>query len=271
LAEEVAAVYAVLPNVRAILLTGSVARGDADEISDIDTVIWYEEPPSFETIDAIRRQVGGSERLFLVGGPAEGGCAESYPVAGIKCDFAHVGLAALETDLAEVLEQQKPDSPVQKVIAGILEGVPLYGAALIEAWKAKVALYPDGLAEAMVRHHLRFHPRWVLEKMGADRDDTLFLYECLVEAEKKIMGILLGLNRIYHWGELKRLDALASAMTIAPPELARRLKAVLRAEPHAAVRELDALIEETLALVEARMPGVDVGEAWRRYRRAPGS
>jgi hypothetical protein len=60
-------------------------------------------------------------------------------------------------------------------------------------------------------------------------------------------------------------------MPIAPPDLARRLKGLLRAEPRAAVHELDTLIEETLALVEARMPQVDVDGARQRYRRPPGS
>jgi|SRR5579871_5182847 len=271
LARQMAAVYAQKPEVRAMLVTGSVAEGLADDTSDIDMALYYEELPSQEEVGTTREQVGGSERIFFVTDPNGGGYVESYYREGIKHDFAHMKIAAWERDMAEVLEKHNLDSPMQKVLSGVLDSVPLLGEDLIAAWKNVIAAYPDTLAEAMVARHLKFYPPWVPEKMALGRGDLLFLYEIFVEAEKNILGILLGLNRIYHWGEYKRMDVFLGKMKIAPQDLSARLKQVLRDDPAIAVQKLDALIEETFALVERHMPQVSVEAARKRYRLPAGA
>jgi Nucleotidyltransferase domain len=270
LARRMASICATYPGVRAIALTGSVARGEADEASDIDLLLYYNTLPAEEELQATRAQVGGSERIFFVGDPKEGSFVESYTVDGVKHDFAHVTIPTWERDMAEVLEQHHCDSPMQKALAGLLDALPLYGTELIEAWKARAARYPDALAEAMVKRHLRFYPLWVPERHAADRDDLLFLYEILTEAERNVLGVLMGLNRVYHWGEYKRMDSFLARLPIAPNDLSARLKAILRAEPNAAVQQLGTLIDETFALVEMHMPQVNVAEARQRYRRTDG-
>src|SRR5262249_55818605 len=101
--------------------------------------------------------------------------------------------------------------------------------------------------------------------------DLLWLYEIFTEAEKNILGVLLGLNRLYHYGEYKRMDVYLERMTIAPPNLSMRLKKVLRTEPAEAVAQLDTLIEETFALVERHLPQVEITEIKKRYRRPHGA
>jgi Nucleotidyltransferase domain len=267
LARRMAAVCAAYPGVRAIALTGSVARGEADDASDIDLLLYYDALPTEAEVEATRKAVGGSERIFFLGDPGEGSFAESYAVDGVKHDFAHTTLATWERDMAEVLEQHQCDSPMQKALAGILDAVPLHGAELLDGWKARAARYPDALAEAMVKRHLRFYSLWVPEQHAADRGDLLFLYEILTEAERNILGVLMGLNRVYHWGEYKRMDSFLARLPIAPGGLSSRLKAILRVEPHAAVHQLGTLIDETFALVETHMPQVNAAEARRRYQR----
>jgi hypothetical protein len=267
LARRMASICASYPGVRAIALTGSVARGEADDASDIDLLLYYDELPTEEEVQATRLQVGGSERIFFLGDPKEGSFAESYAVDGVKHDFAHATIATWERDMDVVLEQHECDSPMQKALSGILDAVALHGAELLGGWKARAARYPDALAEAMVKRHLRFYPPWVPEKHAADRDDLLFLYEILTEAERNILGVLMGLNRVYHWGEYKRMDSFLARLPIAPVNLSSRLKAILRAEPHTAVQQLGSLIDETFALVETHMPNVNVAEVRQRYQR----
>ena len=50
---------------------------------------------------------------------------------------------------------------------------------------------------------------------------------------------------------------LIGRMTVAPVDLANRLRAVFRAEPLAGWRQLKAIGDETLDLVETRMPDLD--------------
>jgi hypothetical protein len=63
-------------------------------------------------------------------------------------------------------------------------------------------------------------------------------------------------------------------MTVAPPRLAERLEALFTTDGHTAALELEALVRETVALVEVRMPAVDTTRArrflgeWQRPWRA---
>jgi hypothetical protein len=53
------------------------------------------------------------------------------------------------------------------------------------------------------------------------------------------------------------MDETIALMAIKPADLAARLKRSFRIEPTEAAEELEALVEEMLALVETHIPGVD--------------
>lgn len=271
IAQRMASLLATHPQVRAIALAGSAAQGVADDISDIDTIVYYEQTPTREELEAFRKEAGGSDWIFFYGDPAEDGCAISFACEGIKCDFAISTIAKWEENMDEVLVQHNADSPMQKALSGILTAVPLFGGDLIAAWKARAADYPEALAEAMVQRHLKFYPPWVAERMTYTRGDLLFLYEIFTEAGKNILSILMGLNRRYHWGEFKRTESLLAELPIAPPNLTERLRRVLRDEPAVAIREMNTLIEEMFALVEKHLPQLDISEKVARYRRPLGT
>jgi predicted nucleotidyltransferase len=269
IAKRNAAAYLTLPKVRAIGVAGSVARGQADAYSDIDMSIYYEELPSEEELKAAYEQNQGSDYRVYADERESGAVVEQYFVQGIKCDFGHVTIERFEHDMEMLLEQCDPDNLDLKVLEGIVDMLPLHGAELIEGWKAKVALYPDKLAQAMVRKHLNFRPLWVLSNYGVEREDVLFLTEEFLTATKSIMGVLLGLNRFYHPvnpAPFKGMDKFIQKMAIAPNNLSPRLKQLFQEEPHTAVNQLGELIEETFTLVEKHMSEVDTTEAWKRYK-----
>jgi hypothetical protein len=273
-ARRMAAIIAEHPRVRAVMVSGSCALGQADAWSDVDMSVYYDELPPEEEIQRTRTRVGGSEYAMYFGSVEEGGLVESYWIDGVRHDFGHVSIAQWEKDMDEVLVAHTVDSPMQKALSGTLIAIPLYGAEYIERWQARAAQYPPKLAVAMVRHHLRFRPRWVLPQLAIERDDFHFLYEELVAAERNILGVLLGLNRVYHWGEYKRLERfIADELPIAPVDLHARLRAILTGNRAEAPAVLDALIEETFALVEATMPELAEEVATRRgkYHRAYGA
>lgn len=269
LAQKNAASYLTNPKVRAIGVAGSVARGQADAYSDIDMSIYYEELPSEEELKAAYEQNQGSDYRLHASDREAGYIVEQYFVQGVKGDFGHITIQGSQSDIEMLLEQCDPDDPLLNVLAGIVDMLPLYGAELIEQWKAKLANYPDKLAEAMVRKSLHFRALWVIQKYGVERDDVLFLYEQFLEVAKNIMGVLLGLNRFYHPVNsvpFKGMDKFINKMAIAPQNLSFRLKRIFREEPHIAVNLLGELIEETFALVEKHMPQVDTTEAKKRYK-----
>ena len=270
LAERIGEVYRQRDGVLAMLLTGSVARGEADESSDLDLCIYYQELPPLEVLKEVRQIVGGSEYVMFFGSHEEGGIVESYHIDGVRHDFAHTSVAEWEKNMDEVLVEHKIDSPMQKALSGLLDGRALFGDDLIEVWKRRAADYPDALAEAMVRENMKFRPGHVIERYAARRGDLLFLHELYIETIRKILGVMLGLNRIYHWGEYKRMQTFLGEMKIAPENLAVRIDRVLREQPSTALPILDRLVGETFDLVDAFMPQIDTTERRERYLRAFG-
>lgn len=251
---------------RAVALTGSVALGLADGASDIDLIVFHGDalpPPA--ALDAVRATACGSLRLYASGVQDGARFKEGYFVHGVRCDLGHITVAAFEADMALVLDAHSADAHAQSRLAGILDSLPLHGADVIAGFQARAARYPDALARATVAKHLRFPPFWTLTEMGAGRGELLHLYTAVVEAETNILGTLCGLNRVYLPGEFKHLDRLAAILPRAPPDLAPRLRMVLRQEPRVAAEELGALIRETFALVTQHMPEVDTSGPHRWF------
>ena len=181
LAKNNAKAYIANPKTKAAMVAGSVAEGLCDEYSDCDMSIYYDELPSEEELQLVRQQNQGSERLWILGDRKEGGFAESYLVNGVECQFGHVTIEQWETDISNILAGHDIQSPLMKAMSGTLVGIPLYGATLIQRWKAKVANYPDELAQKMVEHYLKFFAIWGMQEKFAKRDTTLWYYQILVE------------------------------------------------------------------------------------------
>jgi len=265
LAKRIAGVYATQPNSQAIIVMGSAAEGHADFYSDLDMSVYYSELPAEVELEVARQQNGGTERNWLLGDREAGAMAESYQIDGVECQVVHVTIAAWERDMATVLEQCDVTTPLQKALSGILTCIPLYGDPLVQNWKAIAAHYPDELAQAMVAHYLNFVPVWSKPERFLDRDGALWMHQILVEAEYNLIGILAGLNRLYYSTfQFKRMDAFLGKMEIAPPGLSNRLKRLLTSEPHDIVDPLNALIRETVDLVELHMPTIDTTQIRRQ-------
>ena len=258
LARRIAPAYAANPKVRAVLLAGSVGRGTADRFSDIEIDVFWAEPPGDDELLAPIEHLGAT---LLYRDADANEWADAFFIEGIKVDTSQFLVSTAERWLDDLLERADTDVEKQLLVAAIQHALPLHGAELAERWRAQAALYPDALARAMVAQHLVFRPRALLE-MFAERGDLLIFYRGLVETEHWIMSVLLGLNRLYiaHPAH-KWLDWQIAQMSVAPPDLARRLRHILRDEPHAAVREIHALIEEVFALVERSLPDFDTSAA----------
>ncbi len=251
--------YLSLPTLRAAMVTGSVALGLSDHYSDIDMMIYYDALPSDDELLSARLRNGGTELLWRVDNRAEGELMESYRVQGVECQIAHATIAAWERDMAIVLEQHDVKTPLHKALSGTLEGIPLYGAELINAWKDKIANYPPALAQAMVEQHLQFFPLWSVQPQLAARDAKLWHYQILTEASYNLLAILAGLNRQYFTTfQFKRMQHFVAQLSIAPFDFAARLDRLFTAEFPAAALELEALVGETIELVAQHMPQIDV-------------
>jgi predicted nucleotidyltransferase len=270
LADKVADACIAHARPRAILLTGSVAEGESDEHSDIDLITYFNELPSSDQIQAVRQEIGSTDFQEL--GRDEEAFGEDYYLKGVQCQVLYTTIKGWQQEMNSVLEQFDTSSTAQKAMEGLLRGIPLYGADVIEQWRVRARAYPDGLARAMVQSNLKFFPIWRVQDWVAARDMTLCVYETLIESSYRILSILAGLNRLYFSPfRFKRQHQFIQQLKIAPHNLAERLDNLFKLEYGSAVTELEQLIEETVTLVEAQMPEIDTSRVRRDLgkRRAP--
>lgn len=243
---------------RAALLAGSAARGDSDYYSDLDLILYVDELPTDEVLTAIQTAVGGVEPTRRE--RTEHACGEEFTLDGIRVELPFITVVRVESHFDQLLDRaEEIHTPLQKVPIGIIEGLPLHGADLIEQWRGRLREYPDSLQLAMIERHWSFVPLWYHADAMAARDSELWRLEVLLEASFNILAVLAGLNRIYFSRfELKGLRRLISRMQLSPPDLADRLESLFRLEPKQAAAELERLVDETRALVAAELADVDL-------------
>lgn len=243
--------YADNPAVAAVLLAGSVARGLADDLSDIELDVYWRRPPSDdERIATV--EGAGWERVYAEKDEHE--WADGYRIDGVKVDAGSFLTSTIDGHLTAALRDANTEPELQVRITALLHGELLHGASLIEAWRDRCATYPTSLALAMVAKGLSLRPRERLEMLVA-RDDVLLLHRDLVDNLQGLLDALFGLNRVFtpHPSH-KWLAWEASLLTLKPDALVPRIRRLLTATPRAAVDEVGALAEETFDLVASHLP-----------------
>jgi len=242
---------------RSVLLTGSTATGEADFYSDLDLIVYCDELPTEEGIDAVIERLGGEDRR-LIYPRTEDEHGEAFELGRLQCQLAFVTVRCADAEVERVLAGEELESPLQKAVEGILDGIPLHGPELIEHWRERASDYPDSLRRAMIERHWRFFPLWYVDRQVAARDALVWRHEILVNAAFDLLAVLAALNRLYFTRfQLKRMRKLVGRMRLAPPDLADRLERLV-ADGEGAVRELERLVAETQALVTAELPDLEL-------------
>jgi hypothetical protein len=264
LARRIAAPYVDNPNARVVMVAGSVGRGAADRWSDIEIDVYYEEPPTeADRIAAVESWGGGVAAL----GEDEVEWEERFTIGGFHAHTSTFLASTMERFLREVVDDCSVDPEAQSRLFSLQHAVPLKGEAQIERWLTRAEPYPEGLRRAMLVENLDFGRFRYAAEMLVARDDLLLLYDSFIDVGRRLIGALLGVNRIYlpTPSHPKWMDETISLLPIAPSELSARLKRTFRVEPAAGVAALENLMDETLELVEVHVPGFDTSA----YRAVP--
>jgi hypothetical protein len=246
---------------KASILTGSVAMGAADEHSDIDLLNYYDSLPPRSTFDAVLRDLG-SVRMGSLAEPREEGFAMSYRIDGVEVQTGAQLISATEDRLRRIALGDV-DWITAKVAAGLQEAVPLRGEALIREWQAGLR-YPDLLRRREVEANLGWFPIWALDAHLAARDAELFRRQMLLEGAYRVVAVLSAVNRLYFTTfQFKRARAHIERMKRKPDRLAERLDQVADDPPSVAAEVLRELVDETKEIVRTEMPEVDAGARWK--------
>jgi hypothetical protein len=256
LARRVVSAALELGPLRAALLAGSGARGDADFYSDVDLLLYVDELPPNDRLERLREAVGGTQPVWLA--PSR---LVQFDVGGVAVQVGYTTVARVDEELDTTLVRLEEviGSPNQKALSGLLEGLPLHGDDVIATWRARAEAYPEALRRASIEHHWQFFPLWYYGEAMRRRDSELWRLDMLLEGAFNVLGVLAALNRVYHARfELKRLRKLVAKLELAPPRLADRLESLFRLPAEEAADELGRLVAETRELVLRELPDLEL-------------
>ena len=242
---------ALPPDVIEVVLTGSVSRGVADDVSDIEMLAVTEKLLSLEDAFELAR-LAGLERRDSWGDP-------STPTRRVFGD--------LDGQPVETIWWSRELADELFAIGGSAEavsnGVALRTSGLLARWQKQLADYSDELAAERIEKAAErwggFAPAGLLTIVRPDC--SLARMEWMVESAQRVLAIVFALNRV-HQPTAKRLAARVEPLAVKPERLAERLdEAFADPDPRGALRLLTELQLETVRLAPSG-PNVDRARAW---------
>jgi len=250
LATELSALYAANPKVAVVYIAGSVARGWADEHSDIELNVFWHEAPDDEDRKRVIREAGGELVRFFDYEDSE--WSEVYNFRGVKMEMSHFLLSTIEGYVQDVVGNGDVDLDKQVLIASVQDGCPLHGKECLQELKAR-SVYSETLGRAMVASHQHFEDAWYYAPL-AERDDAVMLYDVKTKVIHRLLCVLCGLNSVYvSHPRFKWIERTAAQFEHAPQNLVPRLLAVYRSDSRTGLAELQQLVQDVRALIRERM------------------
>jgi hypothetical protein len=257
LAAEISNLYKKNPKVEAVLLGGSVSRNWHDEFSDIElSVLWKEDPIDEERKEPIHVLKG----TIIEFHPYEKEeWSESYTTQGVKIEISNFLTQTVKNTSYDVVKMFDTNLEKQCLVASIHDGIPLYGKDVVNNLKKTVEVYPKELSEAMIKENIDLGTRWQNREALLAREDWLMLYDVMVSAQVKVMGLLFGINRLYvHHPSFKWQTYSLKQMKHVPYNISNRLSSNLLNHPKKGLPELEYLIQEVFYLIQGEYPHLDL-------------
>jgi hypothetical protein len=239
------------------VLTGSVSRGVADEISDIEMLIVSE--GEFDLDDCFSfAATCGVTNLGTWGqqdGPTRrvSGFSQGAPIELIWWSRAHA-----ETAIDAVFK-----GDLSGTADAIANGVALRTSGLLAHWQERLRHYPDDLANGRIEDAALkwggFHAAGLLTLLRPR--ERLVLLEWMVDDAARVARIVFALNRVWQ-PTLKRLAERVAALSEKPERFAERIEeALTEPNPHRAVLLMTELQLETLSLAP-NGPNINRARKW---------
>lgn len=262
--QYVAQAYSREPKVAAVMVSGSTARGHADEYSDVELGIFWEEPPTDDDRMRIMNQIDADNKRRFPFDAAEHAWFEDYIIgraapkkvgSGQFVEVMSVTSAHFEQILHDVVVAADADEQKQNMIAGVLHGIAVKGGPLLQQWQAAAAVYPDALATAVVHSYGQIDHYWRCP-MWVARDNHFMLRQQLWDVQRRVLHMLLAINRRYYFG-FKWLDQLVAQCDHTPADFLVRFRVISQQANLETAAQLRELVEETYTLVEKHVPNVD--------------
>jgi hypothetical protein len=245
-------------------LAGSVARGWADEFSDIELNFWTDEidPWPGERLAWLQSIGAGPIRVH----------PEVHQTGSRWIDFHYKGVlieagwhsfATCEAVLKRILAGEVTDMFEGYLAESLAHAVPLRGGEHLQRWQTWLETYPDALRRTMIEGGV---DRWRVSHLELDagfilRPDPAAVVGRMDLSLRAVLRTLFAINRQWEPDLRKWIRRWSEPLAIKPEHLADRIHA-LYARPleTASYTDYIALIAETLDLVPPEYDVADVRE-----------
>jgi hypothetical protein len=242
-----------------VVLTGSVSRGVADEVSDIEMLVVMRDPLKLEDCFGHAR-AAGLEGLDTWGARDEQARRVSGYLEGVSLELIWWPRGYAEARMDALLEGEAPSTA-----DALVHGVPLRTRGLLAEWHERLREYPQELATAQIEEAALpwggFSPAGVLTLIRPG--DRLALIEWIFDGAMRVLRIVSALNRVWQ-PTTKRLSARVAPLAIKPDRLAERIEeALTEPDSRRALRVMTELQLETVLLAPSG-PNVERARTWLR-------
>jgi predicted nucleotidyltransferase len=243
--------------VEEVVLTGSVSRGMADELSDIEMLVVTREPLELEDYFGLAHAAGLEElgTWGAQGGPTRrvSGHRDRVPLELIwwPSDFAEAQIGALLTGV------------MHSTADALAHGISLRTRGRLAAWQDRLRAYPPELAAARIEEAALpwggFTPAGLLTLIRPG--DKLALTEWILDGALRVLTIVFAVNRVWQ-PTTKRPAERVAPLQIKPDRLAERIEeALTESNPRSALRVMTELQLDTVLLAPSGL-NVDCARTW---------
>jgi predicted nucleotidyltransferase len=240
-----------------VVLTGSVSRGVADHVSDIEMLIVSPEPQELATCFEHAR-AARLEGLDTWGDPSTPTRRVSGYREGVPLELIWWSRELAESSIESILRGE-PSGAADAIV----HGVALRTSGALSRWQARLGDYPEELVTARVEDAALtwggFTPAGLLTL--ARPGERLARTERMLDDASRVLRIVYALNRVWQPTH-KRLTARVAPLAVKPARLAERIEeALAEGDPRRALRVMTELQADTVALAPDG-PNVNRARSW---------
>jgi predicted nucleotidyltransferase len=240
-----------------VVLTGSVSRGVADDVSDIELLVVTRDEPDLEECFSLAASAGLSD----LGTWGQQG-VPTKRVSGNR-DGAAFELVWWSHAHAESAVDAVFEGDTSTTADALAHGVALRTSGLLELWQKRLRDYPEELARARIEDAALtwggFAAAGLLTIVRPG--ERLAQLERMVDDAARVLQIVFALNRVWQ-PTTKRLADRVADLPRKPDRLAERIEeALTEPDPRRAVLVMTELQAETVALAPDG-PNINRARTW---------
>ena len=250
------------------LIVGSVARGLADDTSDLDIYLYWSRPDIASLSDPQRFDPIGGRVSFGI--PTASGWFTKLERDGRYIDVESLDISVLARAHDDLAAAVPPAGWAVKVAAGLRDAVAVHGADELRAWQERLAYRDETATAEVIARTGRLLSPTALYELTYARGDVLSFTARLSTLLLDVVALLAAVNRRFiPTDEPKWIPWHLAQLPHRPPDVDERIRHALVDPSPATMADIDVLLVETLDLVDSHVPATSTRSARYAVRLRP--